>query len=560
MSEKEYYRDIIALLKKRKYSKLELSKLKVKLCKKHGIKNIPTNIQILLHADEKDLKKIDLITKPTRTISGVSVVALMSKPFKCPHGECAMCPSKTDEGVPQSYTGREPATMRGIRNNFDPYIQIFNRLEQYVVLGQPFDKIELIVMGGTFPSFPKKYKDEFITDSFKALNDFSKYFFNNKGVFNLVKFKKFFMLPGNIEDKNRTEIIQKNILKLKNKKKLTLITEQKINETANIRCVGLTIETRPDYGLLKEGNELLNFGATRIELGIQSVYEDALKRINRGHSVKQSIKSIKTLKDLGFKLNFHYMPGLPGIDAKKDIEGMKTLFSDSNFRPDMLKIYPCMVIPGTKLYEDYKNGKFTPITTNEAIERIIEFKKSIPPYVRIMRVQRDIPTFMTEAGVDKTNLRQMIDEKGHNCNCIRCREVGHVFLKKGIKPKKIEMKTLEYNASEGKEFFISSEDFKQNILIGFCRLRFPSQSLRKEITLDSALIRELHVYGNAVKIGEGSNDSQHKGYGEKLLKKAEEIAKKNKKKKILIISGVGVREYYKKFGYKIEGPYMVKTL
>ncbi len=253
------------------------------------------------------------------------------------------------------------------------------------------------------------------------------------------------------------------------------------------------------------------------------------------------------------------MPGLPGVNRRKDLEGMKKLFSDSDFRPDMLKIYPCMVIPGTKLYDDYKKGKFTPITTKEAIDLIVKFKKDVPPYVRIMRVQRDIPSFMIEAGVDKTNLRQMIDEEGHECNCIRCREVGHVSAKKGLNPRKIEIRSLEYGASGGKEFFISAEDFKQNILVGFCRLRFPSKSLREGITKDSALIRELHVYGQAVKIGD-KKKIQHAGWGKKLLKAAEDIAKKNGKKKIVVISGVGVREYYKKQGYTLEGPYMVKSL
>lgn len=557
MPEKEYYQEIISELKKAKLSKNELSRLKVNLCKKHKVKDIPTDIQVLLHADSKDLKKINIVTKPTRTISGVSVVAIMSHPFKCPHGECSMCPSKTSDGVPQSYTGKEPATMRGIRNNFDSYLQVFNRLEQYVVLGQNFDKIELIIMGGTFPSFPKEYRDEFVKYAYKAMNDFSKMFFSKKRVFNVLKFREFFMLPGKVDDNNRTREIHKKILSMKGTCKLSV--EQKRNETSNIRCVGLTVETRPDYGMLSHGNEMLNLGATRVELGIQSVYEDALERINRGHTVTQSKESIRTLKDLGFKLNFHYMPGLPGVDRKKDLQGMKKLFSDEDFRPDMLKIYPCMVIPGTKLYDEYKKGKFTPITTSEAISLIKEFKKYVPPYVRIMRVQRDIPTFMTEAGVNKTNLRQMIDDAGHECNCIRCREIGHVFAKKKIRPKNIEIKTLEYSASGGKEFFISAEDFKQNILVGFCRLRFPSQALRKEITKDSALIRELHVYGEAEKIGK-KGKVQHAGWGKRLLKTAEDIARKSKKQKMIIISGVGVREYYKKQGYKKAGPYMVKNL
>lgn len=553
MSEKEYYDELISLIKKKRMSADDLSRLKISLCKKHGMKKIPTNIQILLNSTDKTLK---LPTKPTRTISGVAVVAIMSHPEKCPHGECLMCPSNTKKGVPQSYTGKEPATMRGMRNKFDPYLQVFNRLEQYVVLGQNFDKIELIIMGGTFPSYEKKYQKEFVKYAFMAMNDFSDLFFNNNE-FNANKFKEFFELPGDINDITRTNSIHEKILKQKGKS--TLIKEQTRNETSNIRCVGLTQETRPDFGMLEHGNFMLKLGTTRVELGIQSVYDNALKKINRGHTVKDSIKSIKTLKDLGFKLNYHYMPGLPGIDNKTDLEGMKTLFSNPAFRPDMLKIYPCMVIPGTKLYDEYKAGKFNPITTNDAIKLITEFKKFVPPYVRIMRVQRDIPTYAIESGVDKTNLRQMIDQLGHKCNCIRCREVGHVMQKKGKSPKQIEIKALKYDASDGTEYFISSEDFKNNILIGFCRLRFPSESLRKEITKNSAIVRELHVYGQAITIGD-QGSIQHAGWGKKMLEKAEMIAKENSKNKMIIISGVGVRKYYEKLGYKLEGPYMVKSL
>ena len=556
MSEKEYYSEIISILNEKHLSKEETSRLKIKLCKKHGMKKIPTDIQIMLNGTQDELKGLNLVTKPTRTISGVSVVAMMTKPFECPHGECSMCPSNIKKGVPQSYTGKEPATMRGIRNKFDSYIQVFNRIEQYVVLGQNFDKIELIVMGGTFPSFPKKYRDEFVGYSFKAMNDFSKLFFK-KSVFNIVKFKEFFMLPGDINDENRTKQVQEKILKIKGE--LDLKFEQKRNENSNIKCVGLTIETRPDYGMLKEGNDLLRLGCTRVELGIQSVYDDALKKIDRGHAVADSIKSIKILKDLGFKLNFHYMPGLPGVDKQKDLEGMKELFSNPNFCPDMIKIYPCMVIPDTKLFDEFEKGNFIPISTKDAMEIIKEFKKFIPPYCRVMRVQRDIPTYMTKAGVDKTNLRQMIDQSGHECNCIRCREVGHVNIKKKISPENIEIRSSVYDASLGKEYFISAEDFNKNILLGFCRLRFPSESLTKEITENSAIIRELHVYGRAIGIGE-KGTIQHEGWGKKLLKKAEDIAKSNHKDKIVIISGIGVRNYYRKLGYKLLGTYMVKKL
>ena len=563
--EKEYFKEIIGILKKKKLSKQEISNLKTRLCRKYKI-DIPTDIKILLSADAKDRKLLKhLITKPTRTISGVAVCAIMTKPIKCPHGKCSICPGGPGSvfgDMPQSYTGKEPAARRAIRNNFDPYLQVINRLEQYIMTGHVPDKLELIIMGGTFPSFKKTYQNYFVKYALKAMNDFSKMFFRNDNL-NLKKFKKFFEMPGNFQDDKRVRRIQKNLMKLKNK--TTLEKEQKTNENSKIRCVGLTIETRPDYAKLEHANYMLKLGATRVELGVQTVYDDILEKIERGHTVRDSIDATKTLKNLGFKINYHMMLGLPGSDKKKDINSFKKIFSDQSFRPDMLKIYPCMVLKGTKIYKWWKNKKYTPITTGKAVEIITKIKSFVPPYVRIMRVQRDIPTYLTEAGVDRNNLRQYVEkelkEKGIKCNCIRCREVGHKLIKDNIKldSKNIKLKILEYDASNGKEFFISYEDVKNNALIGFCRLRFPSQSLRKEITEKSALIRELHVFGSAISIGK-KGDIQHAGYGKKLLKKAEDISRKNKKNKIVVISGIGVRNYYRKLGYKKQGPYMVKNL
>jgi elongator complex protein 3 len=565
--EKNYYDEILKELKKKKLSKEEISKLKIKLCRKYHI-NIPTDIKILLNADVKDRNILKhLITKPTRTISGVAVCAIMTKPIKCPHGKCAICPGGPSSffgNIPQSYTGKEPATRRGLRNNFDPYLQVMNRLEQYVMIGQIPEKIELIIMGGTFPSFKKKYQEDFVKYAIKAMNDFSSYFFK-KNELNLERFKKFFEMPGNFQDDKRVKRIQKKLIKLKNKTKTTVEKEQKKNEKSKIRCVGMTIETRPDYAKLKHANQMLKLGATRVELGVQTIYDDVLEKIERGHSVKDSVDSTLALKDTGFKVNYHMMLGLPGSSKAKDISSFKKLFVSSDFRPDMLKIYPCMVLKGTKAYNWWKNKKYNPITTEKAVNIITEIKKIVPRYVRIMRVQRDIPTQLTEAGVDRNNLRQYVEkeikEKNIKCNCIRCREIGHKLKKENIRinSKDIRLNTFEYDASNGKEFFISFDDEKNDALIGFCRLRFPSKCLRKEITKNSAIIRELHVFGSAVEIGK-KGKIQHAGYGKKLLKKAEETAIKNKKNKMIVISGIGVRNYYRKFGYKKQGPYMVKNL
>ncbi|MFH1590021.1 MAG: tRNA uridine(34) 5-carboxymethylaminomethyl modification radical SAM/GNAT enzyme Elp3 [archaeon] len=556
-----YFEELIEFVKKEKPNKRKLNNKKMELCTKHKIKRIPTDIEVLCNAKEKDLESLQkyLLTKPTRTISGVAVIAVMSAPFACPHGRCIYCPGgpKSAFGdVPQSYTGNEPSTMRGIRNDYDSYRIVFNRLEQYVVIGQNPEKAEIIIMGGTFPAFKDDYKEDFVMNIYKAMNDFSREFYVD-GKLDIMKFREFFELPGGVSDAKRAKNIKKKVLALKKKNILSLEEEKKRNETSNIRCIGLTIETKPDWGLLKEGNEMLEFGCTRIELGIQTVYNDVLKAVHRGHDLKDSINSIRTLKDLGFKLNFHMMPGLPGVTKKKDIESLQKLFLDSDYQPDMLKIYPTLVMKGTHLYNEFEKGNYKPLETKDAAEIIVEAKKTVPKYCRIMRVQRDIPTKVTKAGVDRTNLRQYVEklqqEKGVVCHCIRCREIKADKITG--KPK---LQVIEYNASKGKEFFISFVDDKDKLL-GFARLRFVSQSLRPEITKNSAIIRELHIYGKAVGLGEFGK-VQHKGLGKQLVEKAEEIARKHKKNKILVISGVGVKEYYRKLGYSDDGVYVSKEL
>lgn len=556
-----FYKEIIKEIKHRRLSGEPLNKLKLNLCRKYKLTAVPTNIQIILNAKEEDIPKLNIEAKPSRTISGVATIAVMTAPYACKHGRCIYCPGgpKSSFGdVPQSYTGKEPASRRALRANFSAYLQVFNRLEQYLVSGHIADKAELIIMGGTFPAMPRSYQKRFVAECFQAMNDFSKTFFY-KEKFDITKFKKFFELPGDFQNKERIQRVHKRILKLK--KKTTLEKEQLRNEKAKIRCIGLTIETRPDYATLKEANFMLKLGCTRAEIGVQSIYEDVLKKIHRGHSVKETIKAFKTLKDLGFKINAHYMPGLPGSSKKMDLTGLKELFKNQNFRPDMLKIYPCMVFKGTKLYDLWKKQRYKPITTKQAAEIISSFKGFVPRYVRIMRVQRDIPTIFSEAGVDRTNLRQYVQqlmkEKGIKCKCIRCREIGR--LNKRIKNAVI--KITRYKAADGEEFFIEATDRKNESLIGYCRLRFPSEQLRKEISKDTAIIREIHVYAPLVEIGKKSKKSfQHRGIGAKLIKEAERITKKHKKKKILALAGIGAKAYFKKFGYKKEGFYMSKKI
>ncbi len=551
---KGFYEELAEAIRKEKPA--DATNLKIRLSRKYGMKKIPSNIEVFLNSGEKGLK---LVTKPTRTLSGVASISIMTAPARCPHGKCTFCPGGLGSrfgDVPQSYTGKEPATMRAVRSNFDAYLQVFSRLEQYAVLGQAFDKIELIIQGGTFPSIDKAYRELFVADAYKAMNDFSKEFFS-KGKFRLKKFKDFFELPGDYKNAERLRNVKEKIKRLKGNEKSLLEAEQKRNEKAKIKCIGLTVETKPDWGFLEQGNQMLKLGCTRVELGVQSVYDLPLKLTNRGHNIADTIKSIRTLKDLGLKINAHYMLGLPGVERKADAAGLKKLFVNPGFKPDMLKIYPLLVIEGTPLYLQWKRGKYKPITTSEAAEMIAEAKRFFPKWVRIMRVNRDIPSYLASAGIDRTNLRQYVKElqqkKGITCNCIRCREAG-----RNIKVGKAEITVTEYKASNSREFFIAAEDMKNNVLLGFCRMRFPSQQLRKEITAATAIIRELHVYSSAVEVGKKADKKQvqHRGYGKMLMETAEEMARKRGKDKMLVISGVGAREYYKKLGYCRQGPYM----
>ncbi len=536
-----------------------LNRVKKQVTKQHAFTRILTNIQILtsLPAAELARCKEALVTKPTRTISGVAVVAVMTMPLGCPHGKCTYCPGglKSPFGsVPQSYTGNEPATMRAIRNQYDAYLQIFNRLEQYLIMGQNPEKVELIIMGGTFPAYPAQYKEQFITDCYRAMNDFSALFYK-EGVLDLEAFKTFFDLPGDVQNQGRTRRVQQRVLEQKALRAATLEAAQMANEEAMIRCVGLTIETKPDWGKLDIGNELLRFGCTRVELGIQTIYPEVLEQVHRGHTIGDSKESIRILKDLGFKLNFHMMPGLPGVDEERDVQSLLTLFQDEAYRPDMLKIYPTMVFPGTPLADDVAAGRFTPLTTDQAARIIAKAKAHVPRYCRIMRVQRDIPTRLGK-GVGRNNLRQYIDhvmqEQGWTCQCIRCREVRN----NPVQGEPV-LEVIPYPANEGQEWFISYKDAADRLL-GFARLRFPSQSLRNEVTPTTAIVRELHVYGQASGLGK-TGKVQHQGIGRMLMAQAEHISKEHGKDKILVISGVGVRGYYRKLGYAQEGPYMAKT-
>lgn len=537
-----------------KLEKDEFSKLKVRLVRKHKLKSVPTDTDVFLNTG------VHIQTKPVRTMSGVAPLALMTAPFACPHGKCLYCPGGPNSAfgdVPQSYTGNEPSTMRGMRNFYDPYLIVFNRLEQFVVTGHLPQKIEVIIQGGTFPSFPAKYQKEFITYTYKAMNDFGERFYYAGKNVNWSDFKTFFELPGKVGDLERTKHIHEKALAMKGKSSLGI--EQERNERANIRCVALCIETKPDWCFESHIDKMLELGTTRVELGVQCLRESVMKLTHRGHDLKDVVKATKLMRNSLLKIGYHMMPGLPGMTKETDIEDCKELFSNPNYMPDALKIYPTCVMKGTGLYGLWKAGKYAPISADEAADIIVELKKVVPKWCRIMRVQRDIPSTVISAGPIMTNLRQLVEKKmkeqGLKCKCIRCREPKN----KDISWDDVELLRGDYQAN-GKEIFLSFEDTKNDLLLGFCRLRIVPKSHRAEIPENSAGIRELHVYGTAVPLGE-EGVIQHRGLGRKLMAEAERIVKEEFNcKKMLVISGVGVREYYETLGYKRDGPYMSKEL
>lgn len=506
----------------------DVNHLKLRFAAKHHLQAIPSNADLIaaLKPEEKPKLASIMRRKNARIISGVTIVAVMTKPYPCPQPEpCAYCPGGPTIGSPQSYTGHEPAAMRGGQNSYDPYLQVRSRINQLTAIGHCVDKIELIVMGGTFPATPIEYQMWFIQRCLDAITE---------------------------------------------KESLSL-QEAKINaEKSKIRNVGITVETRPDWAKAAHLDAMLDMGVTRIELGVQNPNDEIYQKVGRAHTVVDVKESTRVAKDAGLKIVYHMMPGMPGSSPEKDLAAFKQIFTESAFKPDMIKIYPCLVIEGTKTYQWYREGTYIPYTTEEATDLIANIKSIIPSWVRVMRVQRDIPARLIVAGVKKSNLRQLVHKKmaehGERCRCIRCREVGHRSTVDGTQPDldNLSIVTTTYDASEGKEVFLSAEDCTNDVLIGYLRLRIPSnRAHRPEITtVPSGIVRELHVYGPLVPVGKHSPSAwQHKGYGFALLHEAERIAHDNyNAKKLVVISALGTKKYYLRFGYSYDGPYVSKKL
>jgi elongator complex protein 3 len=497
---------------------------KIEICRKYRLHAVPKNSAILAVAQPEDretLRKI-LMVKPSRTLSGVAPVAVMTSPYPCPHGKCLPCPGGPDHPFhsPQSYTGEEPAAKRAREHGYDPFLQVQARLAQFEILGHRVDKVELIVMGGTMTARPVEYQEEFVSRCIEAMNTY----------------------PGGTPSPQPIPVPE----------------VETANEISSARCVAITFETRPDWCRREHIDRMLDLGVTKVELGVQHT-DDAILTFNRrGCTVADTVEANTLLRDAGLKVGFHMMPNLPSSSIEADRRMFETIFSDPRFKPDFLKIYPTLVTPGSEIEDLWKRGGYSPYGEDDLVDLIAYGKSVIPEFVRLQRIQRDIPAKLIVAGSKHSNFRQLAQDRlraqGKRCRCIRCREIGRLPSLAGV-----EMQVLRYDACGGTEHFISA--VSDDSLIGFARLRFPSQVYRPELE-GAAVMRELHVYGSIVPVGRDaeSEEWQHRNYGRALLARAEEIAAGDGYRRLAIMSGIGVRPYYRRQGYERRGPYMVKGL
>ncbi|XP_053192914.1 elongator complex protein 3 [Scomber japonicus] len=511
---------------------INLNKVKTKTSAKYGLEAQPRLVDIIAAVPPQYRRALvpKLKAKPIRTASGIAVVAVMCKPHRCPHitftgNICVYCPGGPDsdfEYSTQSYTGYEPTSMRAIRARYDPYLQTRHRVEQLKQLGHSVDKVEFIVMGGTFMALATEYRDYFIRNLHDALSGHT---------------------SNNVEEAVR------------------------YSERSNTKCVGITIETRPDYCLKRHLSDMLGYGCTRLEIGVQSVYEDVARDTNRGHTVRAVCESFHLAKDAGFKVVAHMMPDLPNVGMERDVEQFIEFFENPAFRPDGLKLYPTLVIRGTGLYELWKTGRYKSYNPSALVDLVARILALVPPWTRVYRVQRDIPMPLVSSGVEHGNLRELalarMKDMGTECRDVRTREVGIQEIHHKVRPYQVELVRRDYVANGGWETFLSYEDPKQDILIGLLRLRRCSpQSFRPELKGGVSIVRELHVYGSVVPVSSRDPSKfQHQGFGMMLMEEAERIARdEHGSCKLAVISGVGTRNYYRKMGYELDGPYMVKDL
>ncbi|GAB3683003.1 tRNA uridine(34) 5-carboxymethylaminomethyl modification radical SAM/GNAT enzyme Elp3 [Salinarchaeum chitinilyticum] len=557
----------------------DVESAKLEVCSKYSASKVPKHTELLDRAPDgrRDELAQVLHRKPVRTASGVSPVAIMTSPHSCPHGKCLYCPGGPDSEFDsaQSYTGLEPAAARGEQNDYDPYGQVTLRLNQLREIGHPVDKAELILMGGTMTARSHDYQEWFVREALRAMNDF-----DPDAEPNPSETESF--APDRTFERNGSGVGAPGDATAAGAPGEYHYTEDVIaeNETGDVRAIGITFETKPDWCDPEQVNRMLRLGGTKVEVGVQTTFERINREMHRGHGNEASISANRRLRDSGFKVGFHMMPGQPGASKEMVLEDFRRLVERSEWRPDYLKIYPTLIVEDTVTYDMYRRGQFEPLGNDEAAELVAEIMSMLPRYTRLQRVQRDIPATVIEGGVWKSNLRQLawqrLDEHGWSCECIRCREVGM----NDAEPVDPELRVDTYEAAGGTEHFVSIEDFDQDLLIGFCRLREPGDPIRRELE-DAAVIRELHVYGSELGIGDSGGDAggggtdshgnegdgpaedgfQHQGHGRRLVERAETIARDRGYSKLAVIAGIGAREYYREqLDYRQDGPYVSKQL
>ncbi|MCX7837906.1 MAG: tRNA uridine(34) 5-carboxymethylaminomethyl modification radical SAM/GNAT enzyme Elp3 [Anaerolineae bacterium] len=454
--------------------------------------------------------------KPIRTLSGVTPVAVMTGPYPCP-GKCIFCPEA--EGFPKSYLPLEPGAQRAEEHRFDPYAQTFARIRTLETMGHSTDKIELLILGGTWSVYPRAYQEWFVQRCLDAMNE---------------------------------------------RDSSSLAEAQRLNETAAHRNVGMVMETRPDYVTLDEVRRLRALGATKVQMGAQSLDDEILAANKRGHTVADTRRAMRLLRLAGFKLHLHWMPNLLGATLESDRADFARLWGDPALRPDELKIYPCSLLEGTELYARWQNGEYQPYTEAELIELLIACKAMVPPYCRINRVVRDIPASYIVAGNTTSDLRLVVQRemraRGLACQCIRCREIRNEKITRA----ELRLDVLTYPTDVTTEHFLSFVTPRHR-LAAFLRLSLPLPDAPCEDILDEvrdcAMIREVHVYGRALEIGaESTGEAQHAGLGAELIEHATQIARANGFKRLAVIAAIGTREYYRRLGFELGELYMAKGI